>query len=128
MPVSLDCLVGPVGDVTVPLPLELDTRSMEAIFSAASGGELTLNVDSTGVTAHPLLSTMKPSTAQLHTAMRRLLNNSVRPISKIGVLFAQRYSGDPSLLGLMFDVDFDPAGSIDAQIPREGCVVFLGKI
>jgi hypothetical protein len=127
MPVQLNCLFGRAGTEAPPVPLQYATKAIETFFDAASNGEIALNIDDSKLNP-TLLSNGVLSTAQLHSALMLLVSNSARPISNIGVVFANRFDGDDSLLGLMYDVDFDPGGDPFTQIPREGCAVFAGTI
>src|SRR5216117_2647504 len=94
MTVKLDCLIGRVGEtVKIPSPLLFSNQGIDAVFSAASNGEIALQLDTTNAPS-PLLKTSTPSVSQLHTALRKMLKNTARPISKIGVLFTDRLDGD----------------------------------
>lgn len=70
---------------------------------------------------------------RLHQALAQVLGNTTQlPVKNIGLLFAHSYQPEPSIFGLMFDLGFrtpeDQAVDMFTQVPRQGCVVFLGAI
>ena len=70
---------------------------------------------------------------RLHQALAQILGNTTQlPVQNIGLLFAHKYQPETSIFGLMFDLGFrtleDPAVGMFTQVPRQGCVVFLGAI
>jgi hypothetical protein len=71
----------------------------------------------------------------LHWSLQELTGNSswAKSVNRIGLVFADYFSGDKYVLGVMFDSDFsgDPLFSgfeSYTQVPREGCAVFLDAI
>ncbi|MDF5817248.1 hypothetical protein P4M26_26680 [Pseudomonas aeruginosa] len=87
------------------------------------------------------LSTVPQAVAQgqpvtplrLHQALAQVLGNTTQlPVQNIGLLFAHSYQPAPRIFGLMFDLGFrtpeDQAVDMFTQVPRQGCVVFLGAI
>ena len=82
-----------------------------------------------------------PDAYELHEVLQALTGNQIRtqtssipePVNTIGVVFADRYAFDHSVLGVMFDRGFTTTDDTDSSpealsVPRQGSAVFVEAI
>lgn len=111
--------------LAIPVPLQLLNETIAAYFSVATQGRLRLDLDTSRLHS-PLGTNGRVRTFDLHEAVYTLGNKN-GPVQTIGVFFADRYAADETMIGLMFDHEFNPSHTALA-VTREGCAVFAGAI
>lgn len=139
--INLNCFVGRLREnLGVDFPLTLADRSIADFFRNGSVGAdgrpgINLSLNTSRYDNSIIPHDRNTSAFTLHWALNRLTGNGAYqyPIDSIGLVLADRYPPRSSVLGIMFDLGFDPEGepSVGAlynSVPREGCAIFLDAI
>jgi hypothetical protein len=140
--ISITCHLARIGaGIAVPREVK-DPHFLAEIYKRYSAGDINLVVDNSQLATSIDSSNLEPQAYDLHVALGQVTRNETRvnqlanppAVHSVGVILANRYSGCPGALGVMFDRGFetssdDPSGShIFTGVPREGCAVFLSTI
>ena len=138
---ELTCFVGlfKANIRLAPASLMLDGRSIATYFAegSASLGEpaIDLTIDTVSRPDDGQVENDVVTNAlSLQSALKKTVRNGTQgPVRRIGLLVADRWVGDKSALGLMFDVGFNPSSWREVprryrRVPREGCAIFLDAI
>jgi len=133
---SITCLVAAIRPFAQPatLPLRVFGIDPGQFFRAGSatpaGTAVGLTFDYSRLTQIP--QAPRADLLSLHIALRLLTLNSTGPgpVSRIGLLLADRFVPRPTVLGMMFDIGFQSGVSDPTfnAVPREGCAIFLDAI
>jgi len=102
-------------------------NQIAAVFRSASSGRLRLTASSIDAALGGLKTVVGPG--DLNKALDAITDNPGGLVDELGLLFAERWNPNPSVLGVMFDTDKEADELSDVNgIPREGCAVFVDAI
>ena len=119
-------------------PQQLGQLPIVDYFNNAAGTvggqpRLSMTLDDSNATVARLPSSDLTSAFFLQVALGRLTQNPASGVRKLGLIYGDSWPGHPKVLGMMFDLGFNPI-DLDAvqdshlALPREGCVVFTSAI
>ncbi|MGC4041932.1 MAG: hypothetical protein QM710_14405 [Flavobacterium sp.] len=138
---TINCYVGFLRPILRIPHLLLQNRSITEYFAmgsmdGAGNPGLNLVIDEMSRISHCQIPADRPTTPfYLHDGLARLTQNPPynHDIHNIGLIIADRFKPRPGLLGMMFDMGFNPAGiepvsPYFTSVPREGCAIFTDAI
>jgi hypothetical protein len=136
--IQITCVLGQVGQTTFKpdFPLRFQDKAVEQHFAEASKRDIDLTIDNSHLNDIFRPERQTVDATVLHLMLSMLTGNSVstvRPLTRISVIFAGAYKNHESVYGVMFDRGVpqpdDPRVTPSFHaIPREGCAIFLDAI